>query len=84
MEYTLIAITALNSLLLIGIAGSLAKLIKYVQTEQDSKQEWAEIIRSRKNLQPRPPNYTDSFVPQNWDGIPKNSRNWDGIVGDQE
>lgn len=84
MEYTIIALTALNSILLIGIAGSLTKLINYIQSEQDSKQEWAEIIKSRKNAHSRLPNYTDSLVPQNWDGIPKNSRNWDGVIGEKE
>ena len=64
MEYALIALTAINSLLLIGIAGSLAKLIRYNQVEQDSKEEWEEILKSRRNLdkQKRSPNYSETSM----------------------
>jgi hypothetical protein len=86
MEYALIALTAVNSLLLIGIAGSLAKLIRYNQVEQDSKEEWEEILKSRRNLdkQKRSPNYSEtSMVASNWDGI-QSGRNWDGIPNREE
>jgi len=62
---------------LIGIAGSLAKVIKYIKFEEIKKESWNEMIRNRinSNYQNRSSNYTDP----NWDGLSKNSQNWDGL-----
>ena len=73
---------------LIGIAGSLAKLIKYTYEEKETK-GWSQILQSRRNAndQGRPFNYVDlqdsvkvaNSKESNWDGIPKIVRNWDGV-----
>lgn len=67
MDYVLVALSAINSLLLIGIAGSLAKMIKYLQNDQNSKQDWAQIIQNRKVQSTQ----SSTTVPQNWDGVQK-------------
>jgi hypothetical protein len=88
MEYVVVGILALNTLLLIGIAGSIAKLIRYTQGDDSSSGEWSEIIRSRRalNTRVREPNYTETLPiaplddrSPNWDGLPRENRNWDGI-----
>ena len=86
MEYIITSILILNSFLLIGIAGSIAKLLKYFQGIESSKEEWDEIVKERRVFDPqtRMPNYTEINPPakeqsQNWDGIPVTTRNWDGI-----
>jgi len=78
----------------IAIAGSLAKWLKYIQKEEeDSKEDWANIIRNRRVLdtQNRPPNYSDPVFlnttenrSKNWDGIIKNNPNWDGLPAQEE
>jgi hypothetical protein len=80
MEYFVAAFCVLNTLLLIGIAGSVAKIILFIKGESDTKEEWAQAIRQKQlaNTSSRIPNYTDTERPPNWDGIPKNP-NWDGI-----
>ena len=90
MEYLMVTLTVINSLLLIGIAGSLSKMIRYDQNNDQSneysKKEWSEIIKNRRNLdkQMRAPNYSDtSMITPNWDGMQK-SRNWDGIPSKKE
>lgn len=88
-----------NTMLLIGIAGSLAKLIKYFNGEEKSDRErWAKIIRDRRILHMQEANqatYADTvgfqqyarnhreLEPRNWDGIPRRP-NWDGIPKSEE
>lgn len=88
MEYFIAFVLILNTIFLFGVAGTVAKILKYLQSEEDSKEEWAGIIRNRRVLdtQERPANYADSIGlntsenrPPNWDGLAKTSRNWDGI-----
>lgn len=91
MEYIILGVVLINTLFLIGIAGSVAKLISYNQGEQSTRDEWTQIIKNRQTLdsQNRPPNYGDpqlisEDVPAHWDGIPKISRNWDGLPSEEE
>lgn len=80
MEYFLVIICVLNTLLLIGVAGSIAKIIAHIRGEAGAKEEWAQAIKQRQILdkQSRQPNYTETEMIPNWDGIPKTS-NWDGV-----
>lgn len=75
MEYIIIGFLTVNSLLLLGIAGSLAKLIKYTQLSNFQKNEWTRIIRAKKGSVDNSANYTNQG---NWDGIPVD-KNWDGV-----
>ncbi len=86
----LTAIVLFNTVLLIGIAGSLAKMIRSNRGEEDNDhQQWSRMIRSRRVLHARQGNdasYADMAAMQAapeptraWDGIPKSSKNWDGI-----
>jgi hypothetical protein len=88
MIYAILLISSLNFLFLIAIAGSLSKLIRYSKEDVTSKDEWAKIIKNRQSVdtQKRLPNYSEEGKSvlledklQNWDGIPKGSRNWDGV-----
>lgn len=90
-----IAMTLLNMLFVIGIAGSLAKLIKYVSIEEQmvGRAKWANIIRGRRTQQMQEgnsPSYADTLAmspipedindgPRGWDGIARSNRNWDGL-----
>lgn len=81
------ALLLFNTVLLIGIAGSLAKVIKSIRGEEITDDlQWARILKSRKALQMKQGNnasYADMQMAEpfpNWDGIPKaDSRNWDGF-----
>lgn len=93
MQYFQWFLLILNTIFLIGIAGSVAKILKYLQGTEDEKDDWAGIIRNRRVLdsQTRPPNYADPSQinsmddrTQNWDGIPRTSRNWDGIPNQED
>jgi hypothetical protein len=91
--------TLFNTMLLIGIAGSVAKLIRSMQGEdKDDKDrdKWASILRQRRTLQMQEGNeasYADTAAlspsrppdSRYWDGVPRGP-NWDGIpkVDDEE
>lgn len=75
MEYVIVGFLAVNSLLLIGVAGSLAKLIRYVRSSDSQKDQWMRIINMKKT---NPDNRSGSSDRSNWDGIPM-GKNWDGI-----
>jgi hypothetical protein len=93
LVYFVIFVCAINFLVLIGIAGSLTKLIKYTYEEKETK-GWSQILQSRRNAndQGRPFNYVDlqdsvkvaNGKESNWDGIPKIMRNWDGVPVSKE
>jgi len=71
--YILLFISIINTIFLIGIAGSLIKIISYFRTNQNFIQKnWDNLIKKRKL------DILDQNNETNWDGIPKN-RNWDGI-----
>ena len=88
LVYFVIVLSSINFFVLLGIAGSLAKLIKYTYEEKETK-GWSQILQSRRNAndQGRPFNYVDlqdsvkvaNSKESNWDGIPKIVRNWDGV-----
>jgi hypothetical protein len=93
MDYVVLCVSILNLLLLIGIAGSVAKILNYLRNEENEKAEWAEVIRSRRvfDSQNRSPNYSDPAFSgpsderaQNWDGMPRTNRNWDGLPATKE
>lgn len=73
-----------NTLLLIGVAGSLAKLISFLRDDEDEAMPSHE---RRVLVHNRQPTYADEFMrgpaeveerPRHWDGIPRGP-NWDGI-----
>jgi hypothetical protein len=83
-------IVVFDTLLLIGVARLLVKLVQFLgQEEKNDRHQWASIIRERRALHlqdTNPANYADvaarSKVVQpsrHWDGIPKDSKNWDGL-----
>lgn len=87
----IILVSIFNTLLLIGIAGSMAKLLKHLQGDQEGEDErarWIRIMKQRKTRSAQEGNdmnYADiaarlepSNRTANWDGIPR-SPNWDGI-----
>jgi hypothetical protein len=78
MEYAILTFLVINSILLIGIAGSLTKIIKYLQSTNVQKDEWVRIMRSKKNNSDAIKNYVDTQENINWDGIPI-GKNWDGV-----
>jgi hypothetical protein len=78
MEYATLVILSINSFLLIGIAGSLAKLIGYLKSGEIQKNDWQRIIQAKKDFKVDTKNYTDYPDNSNWDGIPVN-KNWDGV-----
>ena len=63
---------------MIGVAGSLAKLIGYLRSSDAQKSDWQRIIKSKRDFKLDTKNYTDYQDNANWDGIPVN-KNWDGI-----
>lgn len=78
----------LNTILLIAVAGSMVKLVKYIGTKVNSPR----ITRQRRylNVDGRTPTYADvgAMTPvseditdrsANWDGISPRPANWDGI-----
>lgn len=67
--YTVTFATALNFLFLIGVIGSLNKLIKEFQKEK--------II----NEELKQKNFNKKISYSNWDGI-QSSKNWDGVPRD--
>lgn len=86
----LLVLKIFDTLLIVAIAGALAKLIRSQRVEDQDKDAWRSIIEKRRasDNQNRPPSYADPQMmppstieerPTNWDGIPKNTRNWDGI-----
>lgn len=86
--YLIAALYAVNTFLLVGIAGSLVKLLKHLKQEEDLNGEWDIMLKNRQISNPkiRSPNYpelnsTNSIESknQNWDGLPRVERNWDGI-----
>lgn len=85
-----VVMTAFNTLLAIGIAGSVAKLIKSLNDEerQVDRSKWAQIIRERRVSHMQEGNqatYADmDEEPRNWDGVPREKRNWDGIPRPRE
>lgn len=93
MEILLTLLLVVNTIILIGIAGTLAKMVRYLSGDTGRKDQWEKIIRDRKSLdtQGRLPNYTEtkSLSPlldddrPNWDGMPR-GRNWDGIPQSQD
>lgn len=78
MNYFLLFISLFNTILLIGIAGSLVRSLRSKNPDV-LKKDWMNIVKSRSSLdvQTRIPNYSE-FNP-NWDGMPKDKSNWDGI-----
>ena len=79
MEYVALGISITNLFLLIGIAGSLAKMIRYVQQSESSKNNWEKLLKNKQSgSTTRQPDYTDTDRSPNWDGIPV-SKNWDGV-----
>jgi hypothetical protein len=79
-EYVTLGFCVLNFILLIGIAGSVAKLLKSIEEPVKPSVERESVDSSR-----RPPNYAELAIsnPQlsqaNWDGMKLIPRNWDGI-----
>jgi hypothetical protein len=82
-----------NTVLLIGIAGSVAKMIKSNRGEDmDDRQRWAGILRNRKQLRRgNDATYADTAImqatpdPRGWDGIPTGKgKNWDGVPQSDE
>jgi hypothetical protein len=81
MLIAVLILSIFNLILLIGIAGSVAKLLRYYAVnESDEGTQWNEIIRQRRRLdaQNRPLNYADPLLAKspepdhsNWNGIPK-------------
>ena len=77
-----------NTLLLIGVAGTLAKLISFLRQEEDEampSHERRVLVHSRQ------PTYADDFMrgpaeveqARHWDGIPRGP-NWDGLPQPRE
>lgn len=78
MEYAILGFLVINFLLLVGIAGSLAKIIKHFQSLDSQKDEWMRIVQSKKTSSEVVKNYSDIQNNANWDGIPV-AKNWDGV-----
>lgn len=78
MQYAILVVLSINSFLLIGIAGSLAKLIGYLKSGEIKRNDWQRIIQAKKDFKVDTKNYTDYQDSPNWDGIPVN-KNWDGV-----
>lgn len=71
--YILLFFSIINTIFLIGVAGSLIKIISYFRINQNLIQKnWDSIIKKRKL------DISSQKNEINWDGIPKD-RNWDGI-----
>lgn len=99
MEILLTLVTVMtifNTLLTIGIAGSVAKLIKSTNDEDDQvdRQKWAQMLRARRALHLKEGNsatYADAALvsppldnkTRGWDGMPR-SKNWDGLPVSEE
>lgn len=91
----LIVIVLFDTLLIIGIAGSLARLIKSMSSEDqlDDRTGWNKIMRGRRTTEMQEgnsPSYADNLamspIPpdieatsRGWDGIHRVSKNWDGL-----
>jgi hypothetical protein len=80
-----------NTLLLIGIAGTLSKLVRFDRESANDMDQWSKIIRQRLSSRSREGNeatYADTSLmissdgSKNWDGISK-SKNWDGLPNPQ-
>ena len=70
---------AVNTILLIAIAGSVAKVIKYLGGEPEPP-----LIQVDQRLPDRQPNYTEVEQPVNYDGMAPLPPNSDGVGGSIE
>lgn len=91
MIYFVAFLLTLNTILLVAIAGSLIKLVTYLQ-EGPSEGLLKGIFTSRRVFDPqvRMPDYAEIAFPaiegnsSNWDGVAKTPNNWDGLPKKEE
>jgi len=94
----LLVLTAINTFLTIGIAGSVVRLIKSL-TEEEGQQPvtrrgWSKIVKERRaaEIPNRSRNYADSVIENSsettpgihWDGMSPRRKNWDGVPSSPE
>ncbi len=85
MNYLILAILTLNTLLLVGIANSIVKLLQFFNGgaagPAKGKDQWRKIIQERRSLELQGRNtrtYAETPLTEpnptwikNWDGVPK-------------
>lgn len=75
-----LCISVVNLILLIGLAGSMVKLIRYMSSRRAAP---VAMSRQRRVLDTdgRTPTYVDTEMvrPPNWDGMREIMPNWDGM-----
>jgi hypothetical protein len=90
-EILVLAVLLVNTLLLIALAGSMAKVIRYLSGEEEISADAPDGRVARHELQVT---YADTFLltppgdvegdrPRGWDGILR-QKNWDGIPKSKE
>jgi len=83
MNYLIISLLVVNTILLIAIAGSVAKVIKYLSGEPDELPA-VQVEQRLLGLPDRQPNYAEVEVPTNYDGMTVLPPNSDGVGGSIE
>ena len=68
----LILVGVVNLILLIGVAGSISKLIEMLERDAKSSDGWNDVMRQNvKNTEPTPSWPEVNWSKKNWDGLPE-------------